>query len=110
MIGSAVSSQRKHRCAYDSKKKDRHGKSECDDAHPALLKLSSRVGEEKHCGEQHCVGEILAGNATGRACLPLTVSSLCGRFGGFARPWCLIEPGRKRMRIRIWIFESLLCQ
>ena len=93
--GSLSADQRKHRRAHDGKEEDSHGKSECNYPHATLLKLSSRVGEEKHCGEQHRVGEILAGNAAGRARLLLTVSSLRGRFGGFARPGCYVEFGHK---------------
>src|SRR5262249_16020776 len=88
---------------------DSHSKRKCNDAHAALLKPARSIRKEKYCGEQHSVGEILAGNATGHASLPLTFSSLCGRFGGFAGSWCHIELGDKWMRICIWIFEGLLC-
>src|SRR5215831_17671842 len=110
VMRSAVSSPRKHRCAHYGKKKDRRGKGERDHAHPALLKPARSIGEEKHCGEQHGVGEILARNAAGRARLLLTLSSLCSCFRGFACPWCFIEPWHKWMRIRIWIFERFLYQ
>src|SRR5262245_63356921 len=100
--------QRKHRRPHDGKKEDSHSKSKCEDTHSALLKPARSIREEKYCGEQHGVGEVLAGNAAGRAGLLLTFGSLRGRFSGFARPWCFVEFGNKRMRIRIWIFEGLL--
>jgi hypothetical protein len=39
MAGSLVSSPRKHRHPYGREHEDSHSKSECDDAHPALLKF-----------------------------------------------------------------------
>jgi hypothetical protein len=50
-----------------------------------LLEFSLRAGEEKHCGKQNSVCEVLTGNVASLARFLLTVSSLCGRFGGFAR-------------------------
>src|SRR5262249_54713147 len=100
---------RKHRGAHDGKEENRHRKTKRDDSHPALLKPARSIREEQYCGEQHGVGEILARNPASRASLPLTFSSLCGRFGGFAGSWCRVELGDKWMRISLWIFEGVLC-
>ena len=60
-------SLRKHRRAHNGKREYRHSKSECDDTHPALLELSRRTGEEKYCGKQNSVREVLPGNVAGVA-------------------------------------------
>jgi hypothetical protein len=57
-----ITSQREHRCPYDRKRKDSGSKSECDDAHPALLKLSRRAGEEKDCGDQNSIRDAATGS------------------------------------------------
>ena len=40
VAGSVLSSPRKHQRPYDRKREDSHSKSECDDAHAALLEFS----------------------------------------------------------------------
>src|SRR5437762_10794560 len=101
-----ASSQRKHRGPYDSKEEDSDRKTECNDAHPTLLKSARRICEEEYCREQNSIREVLTGQRAGLARFIETVCCLGVGVCGFARPWCLIELGDKRMRIRIWIFEG----
>src|SRR5438477_4846917 len=103
-------SQREHRCPHNGKQENRYSKSECDDTHPALLELCRGVGEEKHCGEQNSIREVLTGNTPGTAGLLLTVGSFRRRVGPLAAPLHLVNVGHKPMGISVWIFKRLLCQ
>src|SRR4029077_11356698 len=103
--GSHMPSQRKHGCPHNGKQENRHSKSECDDTHPALLELSRGTSEEKHCGKQNSVREVLAGNAAGVARCLQAARSLRVSLGGLARSPHFVEFRHKRMRIGVWIFK-----
>src|SRR5438045_9080178 len=82
-------SQREHRCPHNGKQENRYSQSECDDTHPALLELCRGVGEEKHCGEQNSIREVLTGNT------PAFARFISSRHtkNGFAPFWWAIRIG-----------------
>src|SRR5882724_7634803 len=98
-------SHRKHHRPDNRKREHSHSKSECDDTHPALLELSGRAGEEKHCGKQNSVREVLTGNVAGATSFLQAVCSFCARLSGLARSPHVVEFGHKRMWIGVWILK-----
>src|SRR6266850_6498080 len=98
-------STRKHRRPQERKHEHGNSEDERDYTHPPLLELCRRVGEEKHCGEQNSIREVLTGNTPGIAGLLLAVGSFRRRVGRFAAPPHLVKVGHKRMGISIWIFK-----
>src|SRR5881227_4022536 len=105
MTSSCIGLLRKHQRPDNRKRKNSHSKSECDDTHPALLELSRGAGEEKHCGKQNSVREVLTGNSAGVARFLQATCSLSGRLGGLARSPHFVQFGHKRMRIGVWILK-----
>src|SRR5206468_8621822 len=71
----SLNSTRKHRRPQDRKREHGNSEDERDYTHPPLLELCRRVGEEKHCGEQNSIREVLTGNTSGTAGLLLAVGS-----------------------------------
>src|SRR5438477_1763414 len=110
MTSSCIGLLRKHQRPDNRKRKNSHSKSECDDTHPALLELSRGAGEEKHCGKQNSVREVLTGNSAGVARLLQATRSLSVSLGGLARSPHFVEFRHKRMRVRLRIFKRPLCQ
>src|SRR5213080_5323645 len=108
MTSSCIGLLRKHQRPDNRKRKNSHSKSECDDTHPALLELSRGAGEEKHCGKQNSVREVLTGNSPGVARFLQAVCSLSVGLGGFARSRHFVELRHKWMRSGIRIFKRLL--
>src|SRR5437868_14433450 len=105
MTSSCIGLLRKHQRPDNRKRKNSHSKSECDDTHPALLELSRGAGEEKHCGKQDSVREVLTGNSAGVARFLQATRSLSVSLGGLARSPHFVEFRHKRMRIGVWIFK-----
>src|SRR5438876_11283659 len=110
MTSSCIGLLRKHQRPDNRKRKNSHSKSECDDTHPALLELSRGAGEEKHCGKQNSVREVLTGYVAGAPSLLQAVCSVGASLGGLARPPHFVQSRHKRMWIGIWIFKGLFGQ
>ncbi len=100
---------RKHHRPQERKHEHGNSEDERDYTHPPLLELCRRVGEEKHCGEQNSIREVLTGNTPGTAGLPLAFGSFGRRLGGFTAPSHLVKVGHKRMGISIWIACCVPC-
>src|SRR5947208_10305847 len=105
MTSSCIGLLRKHQRPDNRKRKNSHSKSECDDTHPALLELTRGAGEEKHCGKENSVREVLTGNSAGVARFLQATRSLSGSLGGLARSPYFVEFRHKRMRVGVWIFK-----
>ncbi len=100
-----VTSTRKHRRPQERKHEHGNSEDERDYTHPSLLELCRRVGEEKDCGEQNSIREVLTGNTPGTAGLLLAVGSFRRRVGGFTAPPHLVKVGHKRMGIGVWTLD-----
>src|SRR6266480_1684293 len=107
MTSSCIGLLRKHHRPDNRKREHSHSKSECDDTHPALLELSRCTGEEKHCGKQNSVREVLTGNVACVARFLQATCSLSVSLGSFTRSRHFVEFRYKRMRIGVWIFKRL---
>src|ERR1043166_6565201 len=95
VVALLVSSPRKHQSPYYREHDDSHSKSERGHAYPALLEFPRRTGEEKHCGKQNGVCQVLTGNVAGLSRFLLTACSFCGGVGSFSCPSYLIEVRQK---------------
>src|SRR6059058_5121916 len=105
MTSSCVGLLRKHQRPDNRKREHSHSKSECDDTHPALLKLSRRTGEEKYRGKQNSVSEVLPGNTAGVTRILQAGCSLSVGFGGLARSPHFVQFRHKWMRVGVWILK-----
>src|SRR5436305_13817865 len=104
MTSSCIGLLRKRQRPDNRKRKNSHSKSECDDTHPALLELSRGAGEEKHCGKQNSVREVLTGNSAGVARFLQATCRLSVSLRVLARSPPVVEFWTQRMRVRVTIF------